>query len=643
LKNKNVHSQKFFLTMAVFLSFVLLSVQLGNTNNNNNNNNQVFAQTAGENDSRPNILLIIGDDFGYSDIGSFGSEISTPNLDNLAKEGKMFRDYHTAPTCSPARVSMNTGVDYHIGGIGTMFEFIADNQRGQPGYETYINDRVVTIAELLRDSGYHTLLSGKWHLAGQAHQSGTTPYDRGFEKSFTLLGDGANHFNDREYIPGWPVIFMENDKVVERPGNNTVYSNALYTDKLIEYVNNTYTDGNPLFMYLSFQVAHTPFQVPPDNIEKYDQMYSSIGWDQVREQRFEKQKEMGFWNTNMSLPERIPPNQKWDSLSEDQKAFASKVMAVHSAMIEDMDKSIGKMIQYLKNIGEYDNTMIIFTTDNGSSEPFEILQFKYASGVDLNEGKEMIKRINNTVANLGNTDSDVNYGAWGSYYSISPLSGFKTTMYEGGTKVPLLMKEPTILSSASASSNTTTTTTATANTTGSDTNMVNSYVFVNDIAPTILDYAQVTHPGSTYKGKEVHPMMGKSLKPLINGTVDRVYGEDEPIAMELFNGTSVRIGDWKGLTVPTQPEEWRLFNIVNDPGENADLADKHPDIIQKMKTAYEKYSKEVGVIIPKGNEFAESANKLFPTLDATTEVTINLDRNIPQMEGAEIQPIVPEA
>jgi arylsulfatase len=629
LKNKNVHSQKLFLTTAVFLSIVLISAQLGNTNNNDNNYNAFAQTTVGENDSRPNILLIIADDFGYSDIGSFGSEISTPNLDNLAKEGKMLIDYHTAPTCSPARVSMNTGVDYHIGGIGTMFELISDNQRGQPGYETYISDRVVTISDLLRDSGYHTLLSGKWHLAGQKTHPGTSPYDKGFEKSFTLLGDGANHFNDREYVPGWPVIFMENNKVVDRPGNNTVYANDLYTNKMIDYVNSTYADGKPLFMYLAFQTAHTPFQAPQDNVEKYNKMYSSIGWDKVREDRFDKQKELGFWNANMSFPDRIPPNQQWDSLSDDQKAFASKVMAVHSAMIEDMDKSIGKMIQYLKDIGEYDNTVIIFTSDNGSSEPFEILQFKYASGVDLNKGKEMIKLVNNTVANLGNPTSDVNYGAWGSYYSISPLSGFKGSMYEGGTKVPLLMKEPTSSNIATASS--------------PDTNMLNSYVFVNDIAPTILDYAQVTHPGSTYKGKEVHPMMGKSLKPLINGTIDRVYGEDEPIAMELFNGTSVRIGDWKGLTAPAQPEEWKLFNIVNDPGENTDLADKHPDIIQKMKTAYEKYSKDVGVIIPRGDKFAETVKTIFPPLDATDEVTINLDRNIPQLEGADkVQPIVPE-
>jgi arylsulfatase A-like enzyme len=161
----------------------------------------VYAQAPPDN--RPNFLVIVGDDFGYSDIGSFGSEISTPNLDAIAKDGKVLTDYHTASTCSPARVSLLTGVDWHVGGIGTMYELIVPNQVGKPGYETYINDKVVTVAELLRDAGYNTLQLGKWHLSGNGHQPGTTPYDRGFSNAFTLLQDGANHFSDREYVPGW--------------------------------------------------------------------------------------------------------------------------------------------------------------------------------------------------------------------------------------------------------------------------------------------------------------------------------------------------------------------------------------------------------------------------------------------------------
>jgi arylsulfatase A-like enzyme len=238
------------------------------------------------------VLKNVQIDFGYSDIAAFGGEISTPNLDALAKEGKIFTNYHTVPVCSPARVALLTGVDHHIGGIGSMYELIADNQKGKPGYETWINKRVVTVAELLRDAGYHTYLSGKWHLSGNTAENGTWPSDRGFEQSLTLLNGGANHFNDYPFVPVEKITFAENSKIIPRPGNNTLYSNNLYTDKMMEYIKNT-TDGKPFFGYLSFQVAHSPFQSPQETISKYDKIYS-VGWDKIREQRFEKQKQLGF-------------------------------------------------------------------------------------------------------------------------------------------------------------------------------------------------------------------------------------------------------------------------------------------------------------------------------------------------------------
>lgn len=602
-------------THFVFALFsYLLLVMIGTPLMSNNNYAYGQITTTNDDDKRPNFLVIVGDDFGYSDIGSFGSEISTPNLDKIADEGKIFTKYHTAATCSPARVSLLTGVDYHIGGIGTMFENIAENQVGQPGYETYINDKVVTVAELLRDDGYHTFLSGKWHLSGQANQTGTAPYDRGFEKSFTLLGDGANHFNDREYVPGWPVIFMENDKVVPRPGNNTVYSADLYTDKLIDYVNSTYSDGKPLFMYLSFQEAHTPFQAPRDNIEKYYNIYRSDGWDKIREKRFDMQKEIGFWDSNTTLPQRLPPNVSWDSLSEKQKDYAAMVLAVHAAMIEELDRNVGKMIQYLKDIGEYDNTFIMFTSDNGSSEPVEITGFKSMSGVDLDKAKRNIHLVNNSLQNLGNANSDFNYGYWGTYTSVSPFSGAKGTQFEGGITVPLLMKLPSSFSSSAVADTTTTNTTS---------NLVNSFVFVNDVTPTILELANVTHPQS-YNGKPVASIMGKSLVPILNGTIDKVYAEDEPIAMELFNSSSVRMGDWKALTEQSAPEKWKLFNLKHDIGENNDLSSQHPDILQKMITVYDKYAKDVGVIIPKDERFEAVSKAGILNVYNTTEKTISL-------------------
>jgi len=326
-----------------------------------------YAQSNGPQDNRPNILLIIGDDFGYSDIGTFGSEISTPNLDQLGRDGKILSNYYTHPVCSPARSTFLTGVDNHIAGIGTMYENIATNQVNKTGYETYITDRVVTVAELLRDVGYDTLLSGKWHLSGKGFENGTGPADRGFEQSFTLIQSGANHFTYGPYYPGGKVTFVDNGKIVEKP-NATKYSSELYTDIMIDYIKKSQEKGKPFFGYLSYQVAHTPFQAPQEYIKKYEGVYDG-GWDKIREKRFEKQKELGFWPANMTLPKSYPPLPNWESLSENERQERSQILAAHAAMIENTDYNIGRLIEFLKDTGQYDNTLIMFTSDNGGSEP----------------------------------------------------------------------------------------------------------------------------------------------------------------------------------------------------------------------------------------------------------------------------------
>jgi arylsulfatase A-like enzyme len=570
----------------------------------------IYAQAPAA-DNRPNFLLIMGDDFGYSDIGAFGSEISTPNLDALAKDGKVLTNYHTAPTCSPARVAFLTGVDWHIGGIGTMYELIAPNQVGKPGYETYINDKVVTVAELLRDAGYNTMQSGKWHLSGRGYQPGTSPYDRGFSNALTLLEDGANHFTDQPYVPGWSVTFTANATVTPRPENGT-FEAKMYTDQLLGFFKKTESEKKPFFAYLAFQVAHSPFQAPPELIDKYDRIYS-VGWDKIREQRFERQKELGFWPSNMTDPGRLPPNQAWESLTDDQKAYAARVLAVHAAMIEEMDKNIGRVIQYLKDTGKYDNTFISFTSDNGSSEPFEASDFRYGSSVDLTHANQFVARINNSLSNLGNPNSDFNYGAWGSYVAVAPFSGFKTSFYEGGTRPPLVIKPPQSSSSSSSSS-------STATTTGN--NLIKSFVYVTDITPTVLDLTGVSHP-STYKGHEVHPLKGKSLNPLLEGTVKVIHPREEAVAGEMFNNTSMRMGDWKATSYGFPPQ-WKLYNLATDLGENVDLAQKHPEILQKLVSAYNKYAHDVGVVIPRGEKFEQISKNIFPPVTQRDIQTINL-------------------
>ena len=400
-------------------------------------NNTAATTTPSSTTAKPNILVVMADDLGFSDIGSFGSEISTPNLDKLSTEGKILTNYHTSPVCSPARVSFLTGVDNHVAGIGTMYENIAPNQVGKPGYETYINDRVVTVAELLRDAGYDTLMSGKWHLSGPGWQKGTTPHDRGFEDAFVLLESGAMHFNGDPYYAGGHSTFLSNDTQVPRPDNNT-YSNEMYTNIMLDKIKKHQGDGNPLFMYLSFQAAHSPFQAPAEFTKKYEGVYD-VGYDKIREQRFEKQKQLGIWPQDMSIPQRLPQIPAWDSLSADDKAYKASVLEAHAGMIEDMDYNIGRVIQHLKDTGQYHNTLIVFTSDNGSSEPIEM---ENLATVGTDEANKFFSSFNNTPANVGNANSLVNYGAWGTGAAVSPFSYFKTTQGEGGVRPPFVMKLP---------------------------------------------------------------------------------------------------------------------------------------------------------------------------------------------------------
>ncbi len=564
--------------VSIFIAFLVSLVLMIIPNNvfgqNNTNNN--------EDNSRPNILVIMGDDFGFSDLGVFGSEISTPNLDQLGKEGKILTNYYTHPVCSPARSTFLTGVDNHIAGIGTMFENIAPNQVNKTGYETFITDRVVTVAEILRDAGYDTLLSGKWHLSGKGYHEGTGPADRGFDQSFTLLESGANHFTYGPYYPGGTATFIDNGKIVEKP-SGTQFSNEFYTDKMINFIKKSKENNKPFFGYLAFQVAHTPFQAPSEYVKKYEGVYDA-GWDKIREKRFEKQKELGIWPANMSLPQSYPTFTDWNALPKDEQKQQSQIFAAHSAMIEDMDYNIGKLIQFLKDTGQYDNTLIMFTSDNGGSEPSDspvvIATLEGANEKEVEEFKAA--GFSEVFDAIGGKDSYWGYGWQGAVMSNTPHSGVKSTMFNGGLKPPFVIKEP-----------------HTTNT--SELDIVKEFVHVSDMTPTFLEYANATHPGSEYKRKQVSPMMGKSIKPLLENTVKEIHLDDEIISAEMFGNRAVFMGDWKARNniFPIGDGQWKLFNIKQDIREATDLSKEHPDILKKMVSAYDKYAQNVGIIEPK--------------------------------------------
>jgi arylsulfatase len=574
-----------------FLTLFVLTLSLVGISSISNTLNFIYAQPADGQDKRPNILVIMGDDFGYSDLGTFGSEISTPNLDKLGRDGKILSNYYTHPVCSPARSTFLTGVDNHIAGIGTMYELKAPNQVGKPFYESYITDRVVTVAELLRDAGYDTLLSGKWHLSGKEYQNGTGPADRGFDQSFTLLEGSANHFTYESSKPGGKATFVENGKIAQKP-NTTKFSNEFYTDVIIDHIKKSQEGDKPFFAYLAYQVAHTPFQSPSEYMKKYEGVYDD-GWTNIREKRFEKQKELGIWPENMTLPKLSPPLPDWDSLPVEEQKQRAKILDAHAGMIENMDYNIGRLIQFLKDTGDYDNTFIMFTSDNGGSEPSVspiLIAGLDIEGTQKKDFQGFIANFNQTFDAIGGKDSYWGYDWQGAIMSNTPYSGVKTTMFNGGMKSPFVLKEP-----------------HSANTPELD--IIKEFIHVSDMTPTFLEYAGVTHPGSEYNGRQVSPLMGKSIKPLLEGTVEKIHADDEIISAEMFGNRAVFMGDWKARSnmIPAGDGQWKLFNIKQDVTETTDLSKEHPEILAKMVAAYDKYAQETGIIEP---EFSETQLKL---------------------------------
>jgi arylsulfatase len=241
-------------------------------------------------DTRPNILILIADDTGYADIGTFGSEIDTPAIDQLAADGMMFTNFHVGASCSPTRTMLISGVDNHLAGLGNMLEIQADNQFGKPGYEGHLNDKVVTMPRLLRDAGYHTYMTGKWHLG---HERGTIAYDRGFEKSFMLGESGADNWVEQPYAPFYDrVHYYEDDKLTSLPKGD-YFSSNFYTDRMIEYIDSNIDDGKPFLAWIGYQAMHYPHQAPKEFIDKYDGVYDD-GFEALRETRLARQKELGL-------------------------------------------------------------------------------------------------------------------------------------------------------------------------------------------------------------------------------------------------------------------------------------------------------------------------------------------------------------
>jgi arylsulfatase len=516
-------------------------------------------------ETRPNILLIVVDDMGYSDLGAFGGEIRTPNIDALAKSGLRGTGFYTAPTCSPTRSMLMSGTDNHLAGLGSMKEALAENQKGKPGYEGHINNRVVTFASLLRDAGYHTYMSGKWHLGEEIEHD---PFNRGFEKAYALLQGGASHFDDEWMMyANYTPTYRESGKRIHVPRG--FFSNEFYVDKLIEYIDGK-KDGKPFLAYLSLTAPHDPLHLPDDWLDKYTGRYAA-GYDALRTERLKRMKKLGIVPEDTQLSHRIPAILEWDSLSREQKRYQARRMELYAGMVENLDHHLGRLFINLKKRGVYDNTLIIFFSDNGAA-PTEVHQYPDTS-------KEWVERnSDNRFENMGRRGSRISVGPGWAVASNTPLRYFKGTQSEGGIRVPLIVAGHGVARNGQIQP---------------------AFIHVMDIAPTLLELAGVSHP-ATYKGRDVLPLRGKSLIPFLAGKTSAVRDDSDVVGWELFGRRAIRKGNFKATwhDSPLGTNDWQLFDLAADISERNNIANTHKEKLQEMIQGWEEYRDEVGVVLP---------------------------------------------
>jgi arylsulfatase/uncharacterized sulfatase len=516
--------------------------------------------------SGPNIVFLLADDLGFSDTQPYGGEISTPTISALAEQGVRFTNYHTAANCAPARAMLLTGVNNHRAGVGNIPETVPLSARSRPEYRGVLGRNVVTIATLLEDAGYHTYLSGKWHLG---HQRDQLPSRRGFQRTLALADSGADNWEPKPYLPIYDKANWYADGA-EADMPSDFYSSELLVDTMIDFIASNREDGQPFFAYLPFQAVHIPVQAPQEFIDRYMGVYDR-GWDSLRQARLQRAVALGV------VPEGIgtvtmPTTEDWDALSDEQKRYQAKSMAVYAGMVEAMDFHMGRLLDYLREIDEYDNTLFVFTSDNGSEASGPADATAWWSRWLTSQGGYSIDYERLGLKGTYNAISPSFASA-----SASPLAYYKFYVGEGGMRVPLIISGPLVTGKGRIST---------------------AFSFATDIAATILSYAGVEPPQGRYAGRPVEPMTGRDLSPLLSGEAERVYGDGDAVGYELAGNSALFQGDYKLVRNrgPVGDNQWRLYDIVSDPGETADLRETLPERFASMQRRYQAFAEEHGVL-----------------------------------------------
>ena len=482
---------------------------------------------------RPNIILIMADDMGFSDLGCYGSEIRTPNLDRLARGGLRFTQFYNTARCCPTRASLLTGLYPHQAGIGHMVA-----NRGTPAYQGYLNDRCVTIAEAIRGGGYHALMAGKWHVGEERPH---WPLDRGFERYFGLISGASNYWRLDKGRQ------MARDNEPYTPDSPKFYMTDAFTDNAVKFIGEYGRKPDPYFLYLAYTSPHWPLHAWPEDIAKYRGKYMK-GWDALRRERHERMIAMGIVDRKWPLTPRDPQAPAWETVTD--KDERDLRMAVYAAQIDRMDQNIGRVLAKVKELGQEDNTLILFLADNGGC------------------AEEKIK--GETNAPPGPADSFTSYGLPWANASNTPFRLYKHWVHEGGISTPLIAYWPSVIRKG-----------------GGLTSQPGHLV---DLMATCLDAGGTPYP-KTYKGREVTPLEGKSLLPIFQG---RQRAGHEAIYWEHEGNRAVRQGKWK--LVSRHPGNWELYDVAADRTEMRDLAGSNPAKVKELAAMYDAWAKRCGVM-----------------------------------------------
>lgn len=495
-------------------------------------------------DARPNILFIMADDLGYLDVGFFGSEIQTPNLDELASAGLRFTNFHAAPSCAPTRAMLMSGATAEEAGVAALDEPLRAD--------------VAALPERLAAAGYHTYMAGKWNL-GVRPEDG--PAARGFERSFALMKAGDHHLGHSAF-PGSPpsyeghATYLENGRPVDLPDD--WFSSRLYTDKLMEYIAADAGDGVPWFGYLAFTAPHWPLQAPDDWIDRYAGRYEQ-GYDVLLEARYREARRLGILPETLELEGYMSTAPRWDSLDEAAQSKLIRTMEVYAAMVENMDMHVGRLIEFLDAAGQLDNTVVVFSSDNGAEGAPSTFRPRTLPRTDTD----------NSLENTGREWSFSTVGRGWAEAATAPYRELKGSLFEGGTLVPAFIHHAAIADRG-----------------GID----RTYLTIMDLLPTFLDIAGRPVSGAQFQGRDVLPVRGRSFWGAVTGGGNATRGADDavpwvvPTADSLPRRAALVRWPWKlyGERADGSELQWSLYDLAADPGERRDLALERPELTSEL-------------------------------------------------------------